>query len=252
MNTNKLTTPGVKVGAFALMIAMLLPLPAYAGIADPILSTLNGQINGALTQITSIQKQIQSLQQQVLYPLSEINSIRSWSSNLVNLYRGWMASVYNLPLRSAQLPNPANLETVFTIANPAAITNVSVPFVNTYGAIPNSSIAPPPVRQMTDMSDALSQDALKQAIASDAASSSLLQMADTLENNATVAPGTASYISASAYAATLQTLAYQHKLLASQLREEAAALAHESAKVKQSAISAGNLNQTLQQLLTHQ
>ena len=197
------------------------------------------------------QNQLQSLQQQVLYPLSEINSIRSWSGNVINSYRGWMASVYNLPLKSAQLPNPASLESVFMSGNTASIATISVPFTNTYGSVPNSYIAPSPVRQMTDMGDALTQDALKQTIASDAASASLLQMADTMENNATAAPGTASYVSASAYAATLQTLAYQHKLLASQLREEAAALAHESAKVKQSAISANNLNQTLQQLLSH-
>jgi len=67
---------------------------------------------------------------------------------------------------------------------------------------------------MMDMNDALAQDSLKQTVASDQANTSLLQIADEMENNATLAPGTSSYMSASGYAATLQTLAFQHKLLA--------------------------------------
>ena len=251
----KPTSASIKLVTLALTIALLLPLPAqagvFSGIFNKVLSTITSTIGGQLTLITSLEQQFQNLQQQTLYPLSLINSIRSWSGNLVNSYRGWMSSVYKLNLNSAQLLSPSQLEAAFTSGNTATIASIPTQFTNTYGTVPSATAASPGARQMMDMSDALAQDALKQTVASDAASASLLAMADTMEDQATVAPGTASYVSASAYAATLQTLAYQHKLLAAQLREEAATLAHQSANLKQSVTSSGNLQQTIQTLVNH-
>ena len=79
---------------------------------------------------------------------------------------------------------------------------------------------------MVDMQDALAKDALAQSMAADQASTALLGMANQIENEtSTTAPGTADILAATARAAELQSLASQHRLIASMLREEAAHLA---------------------------
>src|SRR5271165_6550609 len=211
----------IKTTSLVLLIALLVPLPAHAGLGDlfnMIDSTISNLIGGALTMITNVQNDIRSLYEEVLWPVALINSTRTWAHNLVGQYRGWMAAVYNLPIHSAQTFSPQK--------------------------------APNDLRQMMDMNDALAQDSLKQTVASDQANTSLLQIADQMENNATLAPGTSSYVSASAYAATLQTLAFQHRLLAAQLREEAAQLAHQSADMKRDTQRTNDLHQSIFNILS--
>ena len=122
------------------------------------------------------------------------------------------------------MPNNSSLEFIQASSEEARkrqtlLGNLGPAYNATYGAVPSPQQAPNDLRQIMDMNDALAQDSLKQTVASDQANTNLLQIADQMENNATLAPGTSSYMSASAYAATLQTLAFQHKLLAAQLRE---------------------------------
>ncbi len=236
-----------------LLAAVLAPVPAHAGLLDifkTINSTISEVIGGTLGQITAVQNDISSMTHEVLWPISAINQTKSWSRNVVNRYRGWMWTVYSVPLNSARLTAPRQLETALLSGNVSNLSNLAPGFLQTYGPMPTQQQAPIEMRQMMDMNDALAQGALKQTVASDQASAALLKIADDMENNATASPGTSSYVSASAYATTLQTLAYQHQLLAAQLRSEAAVLAHSSARVKRSAEATNGLNQLIQGIVT--
>jgi len=243
----------IRTISFVLLIALMAPVPAHAGLGDlfsMIDSTISNLVGGALTMINTVQSDIRSLYEDVLWPVAVINSTRTWAHNLVGEYRGWMSSVYNLPIRSAQTLSPQKLETTFLSGNVALLGGLAPAYNATYGPVPTSQEAPNDLRQMMDMNDALAQDSLKQTVASDQANTNLLQMADEMENNATVAPGTSTYMSASAYAATLQTLAYQHKLLAAQLREEAAQLAHQSADMKRDTQRTNDLQRSISNILS--
>ena len=243
----------LKVVSFVLCLALFAPVPAHAGLGDlfaAIDSTISDLIGGTLTLITTVQTNIRSLYEDVLWPIGAINSTRIWSRSLVGQYRGWMALVYHLPIQTAQTVSPQKLENTILSGKVGQLGNLAPAYSATYGLLPTDLQAPSDLRQMMDMNDALAQDALKQTVASDQANETLLQMADEMENNATVAPGTSSYVSASAYAATLQTLAYQHKLLAAQLREEAAHLAHQSADVKRDTQRTEALHQSIFNILS--
>ena len=243
----------IKTTSLVLLIALLVPLPAHAGLGDlfnMIDSTISNLIGGTLTMITTVQNDIRSLYEEVLWPVALINSTRTWAHNLVGQYRSWMATVYNLPIQSAQTLSPQKLENTFLSGNVGLLGDLGPAYNATYGAVPSGQQAPTDLRQMMDMNDALAQDSLKQTVASDQANTSLLQIADQMENNATLAPGTSSYMSASAYAATLQTLAFQHKLLAAQLREEAAQLAHQSADMKRDTQRTNDLHQSIFNILS--
>jgi hypothetical protein len=236
----------IKTTSLVLLIALLVPLPAHAGLGDlfnMIDSTISNLIGGALTMITTVQNDIRSLYEEVLWPVALINSTRTWAHNLVGQYRSWMATVYNLPIQSAQTFSPQKLENTFLSGNVGLLGDLGPAYNATYGAVPSGQQAPNDLRQMMDMNDALAQDSLKQTVASDQANTSLLQIADEMENNATLAPGTSSYMSASAYAATLQTLAFQHKLLAAQL-------ARQSADMKRDTQRTNDLHQSIFNILS--
>jgi hypothetical protein len=117
------------------------------------------------------------------------------------------------------------------------------------GAQPELGAAPSLDLQMMDIEDATAKDATVQSIAADQATDTMLQTAQTIEDQAqTTAPGTADMLAASARTAELASLAMQHKLLAYELREAAIQLGHHGAVMKQSTTNMQNLNQ---QILTH-
>src|SRR3974377_1963109 len=110
----------VKTPSLVLLIALLFPLPAHAGLGDlfnMIDSTISDLIGGALTMIKTVQKHIRSLYAEGWWPVALINSTRTWAHNLVGQYRGWMAAVYNLPIQSAQTFSPQKLESTFLSGN---------------------------------------------------------------------------------------------------------------------------------------
>jgi hypothetical protein len=124
---------------------------------------------------------------------------------------------------------------------------------NSFGTLPVATAAPQAHRQMMDMDDALAKDALAQSVAADQVTGSLVEIANQIETeSSTTAPGTADILSATARAAELQSLASQHKLLASMLREEAANLAHRNGMRKQSVQQTQQFNTNMQGAVAQQ
>ncbi len=256
MNSIALSKTAWKGLAALLCLGLMLPTQAHAGILDifsSIESTINNTIGKALTEIKTVQTQAQALYKQALWPVAAITQAQSFVRSTINTYRGWMTTVYRLPISSAQLSNPKQLESMFLSGsgNSVNVLQMHAGYTATYGALPGANSAPSTVLQIVDMNDALAKDALAQTMASDQANTQMLALADQMENGAaSAAPGTSPYVSASALTATLQTQAFQLKLLASQLREESGQLAHQNARLKQSVTGRNQLNQNLQQMLS--
>lgn len=210
-------------------------------------STISGDIGGALSGLNSIQTTLMQDEQKVLFPVALINQSHNYVATIVGGYRGWMTSVFKLPVNSAQLPSSQNLERIFLSANSTQTGSLGSVYHTSFGTVPSAAAAPLAHRQMVDMQDALAQDALAQSMAADQASTGLLTVANQIENEtATTAPGTADMLAATARAAELQSLASQHKLLASMLREEAAQLAEQNGRQKLNVQQMQQMNTNLQ------
>jgi hypothetical protein len=123
-------------------------------------------------------------------------------------------------------------------------------FGSTYGGVPTATEAGPADRTMMDMDDALAVDNLKTLKESDAAGDLTLQAADNIENAAgQAAPGSAPFLTASAVVASIESQALTQKMLAAELRQEAARLAHENALRKRGANMTGDVNTEILNLL---
>jgi hypothetical protein len=109
-------------------------------------------------------------------------------------------------------------------------------FQQTYGALPAPADAHPEERNLIDADDALAIDQLMTLKMADAAADEVLQAAQAIEDESTsTAPGTAAMLSAAAYIASVESQAYMQKMLAGQLRQEAARLAHDTMTLKRTA-----------------
>lgn len=216
-------------------------------------STISSAIGGALTSINGIQSSLRQEQQTLLFPVSLINQSHSYINTIVTSYRGWMSGVFTLPINSAQLTNSRNLEQIFLGGSTGSLGNLNGLYNTSFGTVPVATAAPQPHRQMMDMDDALAKDALAQSVAADQATSNLVSIANQIESESTTtAPGTADMLSATARAAELESLASQHKLLASMLREEAGNLAHDNGIRKQRVLQTQQFNTNLQGTIARQ
>lgn len=244
----------LRLAIITVSVALLWPIPAHAGLLDifsSIESTINGTIGQALQSIRSVETEVQSMYEEVLWPVALVRQAQSFVTQTIQTYRGWMNSILNLSIASAQLSTPRQFESWILSKSATSVSQMSEGFIATYGALPTAQQARSTSLQIIDISDALAKDALAQSMASDQVNTQMLSLANQMESGITAtAPGSSPYFTASALTATLETQAFQLKLMASQLREESAQLAHENARLKQRISERNQLNQNLQQMLT--
>jgi len=240
------------------MILLLLPQRARAAGAGDIISlirtittTLQGAIGGTLGQIQSINSTISNLRQQVVWPASLLNQTKGFIGSLRGQYRGFLSQIQQVPTNSATLVNPVRLESTIRSGGGGLIAQIPPQFAQVYGSIPQPADVQPAERNMADMDDAVAVSSLKTTMISDQTSQGMLTLADTLEQQAAAAaPGSADLLAAQARIANLENQAYLAKMLATELRQQAAYLAHENASLKRSADSTRTLRLEMQQLLT--
>ena len=163
-----------------------------------------------------------------------------------------MSQIHGIKNNSATLSNPTQLESVVRNGQSGSIGQFQPLYTNVYGSVPSSNDARPVQRNMVDMDDALAQGTLKTTVLSDQITQGMLALADSIEQqSATAAPGSAPMLATQAGISELESQAYLAKVLASELRQEAAKLAHQNSLLKQSAASTRNLQNQVQQVLTH-
>ena len=241
--------------AGVLAVALVSPPPAQAqgslvAAIQSVLNVINGLIKTALNSINAVRTAISNFYQQVTWPLALINQAKAMVTQMIGQYRSLMQSIFNINLNSATLPNPKALESVMRNHQINDFASLSSSFQSSYGSVPTATAASPADRTMMDMDDALAVDNLKTLKESDAADDLTLQEANNIENAASqAAPGSAPFLTATAVVASIESQALTQKMLAAELRQEAARLAHENVLRKRGATMTGDVNTQILNLL---
>jgi hypothetical protein len=238
-------------------LMVLMPITANAGVADiitllnTIIGTLQSGIGQVLSGIQSINTTVRNFEQQVVWPVTLINQTKAEVAQVRSQFTSLAGQIQSIPTNSASLVNPKQLEVLLRSRQSGNLGQISASYTQVYQALPQANQATATQRNLMDVDDALALGALKTATTSDQASQQMLSVADGLEQQVAVsAPGSASILTAQAQAANLQNQAMLQRLLAAELRQEAARLAHANALRKQSADANRTLRNNLQQILT--
>lgn len=239
-----------------LLVATLVsPPPARAQgsvllAIQSVMKVINGAIQKALKAINSIRTTINKFYQQVVWPVAQINQARGMVTQMMGQFRSLMQNIFKLNLRSATLPHPIGLENMLRNHQINDFGNLTTMFGNTYGIVPSTTRASAADRTMMDMDDALAMDNLKMLKMSDAAGDLTLQAADGIETAASqAAPGSTPFLTASAVVASIQSQALTQKMLAAELRQEAARLAHDNSLRKRGSSMTGDVSTEILNLL---
>jgi hypothetical protein len=212
---------------------------AAAAVVNLITNTIGpllGTANGLLGSINDFFQALVNLWENVVYPISLINQARALVSQLIAQFRGLITAIDNVNILSATLPNPSALEVIMRDASIADFSDFDQAYRTNYQPLPPVTDIDPGDRQRVDMSDALAMDTLKTLKASDQVVSQTLQASQMIEDQAAqAAPGSAAYLTGAGLVAAVENQAMMQRMLAAELREEAAILAHTNAIRKRQA-----------------
>jgi hypothetical protein len=215
-----------QLGAFAVTAAA----NAVVSLITITIGALLNNTNGLLGSVNDSVRALDNLWENVIYPINLINQARMMVNQLVAQFRGLVAAINNVNVRSATLPNPSALEVIMRNGSVADFTQFDQAFRTTFQPLPATPDIHPGDRQRVDMSDALAMDTLKALKASDQVVQQTLQAAQIIEDEAAQAvPGSAAYLTGAGLIAAVENQATMQRLLAAELREEAAILAHSNA-----------------------
>ena len=253
----------LRVAILALVLVMLAPRQVKTQFLDPccavlaaglstISSTLSNVIGGGLSSILTVDRAIQSFEQTVVWPQQLISEAQS----LVGSTQGTFAAIQNvtrIPVNSATLPGPQQLERNLLSADSNQIGLTSASYSAVYGPVPDVTAASQDVRNRIDMADAAAQAAMKRAIAIDNLADLEIQAANQINQSLqTAAPGSAPIIEAQADAWLVRANAYTQAAIADLMRVRAIDLADAGADIKSGATNTTNLGQQLINLLKRQ
>ena len=250
---------GKRLLAVSLIALLLLPSTARAaGLTDiitlltTITSTIQNAIGGVLTGIQTLNSTVNNFRQQVIWPIAAINQAKGFVNSTRAQYQNLMSQIHAIKNNSATLTNPTQLESMFRGAQASNLGQFQPLYTNVYTPVPLATDAKPIQRNMMDIDDALAMGSLKTSVLSDQTTQGMLALADSLEQqSASAAPGSGPMLATQAQVASLESQAYLAKVLAAELRQEAAKLAHQNTLLKQSAAATRNLQNQIQQVLTH-
>jgi len=238
------------VGAAVVAPAPVMAQVSLTEVIHAVLNVINGVINTALNSIQTVRTSVSNLYQSVIWPVNAINLAKAQVTQMAGKYRGLMRGIFNIDLKSATVAATQRLEAAMRSPQTADFNTLTTSYQTAYGPIPMPTAASPEDRAMADMDDALTLDNLKTLKATDAADILTLQVADQLEDAASqAAPGSAPFLTAAAVAASIQTQAVTQQMLAAELRQEAAQLAHENTLNKRGAIFTKQVGTQIDNLL---
>jgi hypothetical protein len=221
-------------------------------LIEAVLNAINGVIQTALNAINTVRTAINNFYQNLIWPVQLINQARAQVQQMIGQYRNLMAGILSIKLSSATLPTPQSLESVMRDHQVNNFNALTQSFGNAYGAIPTSTDASQADRNMSDMDDALTLDTLKTVKVSDNATDLEIQAANSIETSASqAAPGSAPFLTASAVASSIRSQALTQKMLAAELRQEAAHIAHHNGFRKRGAEFTTGLRGVITNLLQH-
>jgi hypothetical protein len=233
----------ILIGALIFTL-ILVPLGAHAQFGlDPCcaiisagLNTISGLLKNVvgkpLSNIQEIQQQSANFEQQVVWPADAINRARGLAGQMQGEFR-LMRQIYEMPINSATLTTPQQLEQSLLSHDPGQITQITRKYSALYGTSIAPSDATRPVRDLVDMTDAESQAALKKAVELDALADVELAAADRINQQLqNAAPGTAPLLDAQAAAWLVRANAYTQSAMAELVRVRSIDLVNAGAELK--------------------
>ena len=246
-----------------LLLAAILPPVQVQGQSSPccavlsaglgtINTTLGSVIGGGLSSINGVLTTIQQFEQQVVWPVQAIAQARGLVGAIQGIYTQ-IRNIFNIPISSATLANPRQLESILLSRSPGQIGNTPAAYGAVYGVVPLPQNASPQVRDQVDMTDAVAQDALERAIVIDAIADQELQAADQINSSIqSAAPGSAPIVEAQADAWLVRSHAYTQSALADLMRVRAIDLANSGATMKYGSSGAVGTHQDVNTILKRQ
>jgi hypothetical protein len=250
--------------AFALALAvvvMILPSKARSQLGlDPCcaiisagLSTISNLLSSVVAKplgaIQQIEQQSANFEQQVVFPVTAINQARGLATQAQAQFVQ-MRQVFQLPVSSATLPTPQQLEKSLLSRNPGTVAQITSNYAALYGTVMPSTDAPQPVRDVVDMTDAEAQAAMKKAVEIDALADLELQAAEQINQQLqTAAPGSAAILEAQTSAWLVRANAYTQSAMAELVRVRSIELANQGAQLKFSAAHTSTLHNNGSQVL---
>jgi hypothetical protein len=210
---------------------------------------LSSAVAKPLAAIQQLEQQSATFEQQVVFPISAINQARGLAGQFQGQF-AQMRQTFQLPVASATLPTPQQLEQSLLSRKPGAVSQVSGNYAALYGTVMPSTDAPQPVRDLVDMTDAEAQAAMKKAIEIDALADLELQAAEQINQQLqTAAPGSAAILEAQTSAWLVRANAYTQSAMAELVRVRSIELANRGAQLKFSAAHATSLHSAGSQML---
>ena len=241
-----LLVPGRAHGQFGIDIAAIL-----AGLSK-IQSLMSTYLAAPLKDINQAEQTTAKYEQEVMYPLGAINQAKSSVLQYESSFTQVSKMFRTVNVSSATLPQSQSLESVLLSRNAGNVPNVSAQFQNVYGVVMGQNTASPAVRNMTDMTDAQAQDAMKRAIQIDALADQELAAADQMgQQISTAAPGSAPILEAEADVWVVRANAYTQSALAELMRTRGIDIANQSKMAKLSTTDSTGNNGLINGALTN-
>jgi len=240
------TVCGWKPGLAAALVAAWLLMPGSASgqfgldpccaIVTAGLKTVSGLLKNVvaapLSGLRQIRQQAADFEQQVVYPVAAIDRARQTARQLQSELQQ-MNALYRIPLNSASLAAPQELERSLLSRDPRSISEVAQRYTSVYGPVMAPGAVPPAIRDLVDMSDAEAQSALKKAIEIDAVADAELATAGAINRQLqSAAPGSAAILEVQAAAWVVRANAYTQSALAELTRLRSIELAGEGEQLK--------------------
>jgi len=250
-----------KATAAAVLALIILPsrangqfgveLAAILAALSKVESLMSTYVAAPLKTINQAQQSIATYEQQIVYPIAAINQARNSVTQFENQF-SQLTNMFKVNVSSATLPQSQNLETLLLSRNAANISTVSPQFQNVYGVVMPQNAASPQLRNMTDMTDAQAQDAMKRAIQIDALADAELAEADQMGQQISVAaPGSAPILEAEADVWVVRANAYTQAALAELMRTRGIDIANQSKMSKLAAADSTTSNGLINGSLTN-
>jgi hypothetical protein len=250
-----------KAAALAVVALMLLPgrangqfgidIAAIMAALSKVESLMSTYVAAPLKTINQTQQTVAKYEQEVIYPIAAINQAK----NSVTQFENQFSQVSNLfkgNVSSATLPQSQNLESILLSRNAGNLSTVSPHFQSVYGVVMAQNAASLQIRNMTDMTDAQAQDAMKRAIQIDALADAELAEADKMgQQISTAAPGSAPILEAEADVWVVRANAYTQSALAELMRTRGIDIANQSKLSKLAATDSTNSNGLINGVLTN-
>jgi len=246
-----LTTVGV------VAVATLAPVPASGQLtmaavvaaANAVIRVINNTIRplldaaaGWLAKINDFVNELRNLGENIVWPRALIERVKGMVRQIIGEFRALLWRLHRIGVRSAHLPNPVSLESVMRNRSTDDYSQLDQAYTRTFRDVPGPRDAHPIDRELVDMDDALARASLKTAKAGDALSDQMVVTAERIEDEGTrMAPGSAPYLAGAGIIASIESQAMMQEMLATELRQEAARLAHENVIRKRSTMFADEL-----------